>query len=76
MYHFMFLGSLNYICYRHVWKMDWKLPHAESDYHRAKNDELEKFVEETSVRHLRGKLDEQLKNRSKRKSNKQRGKGL
>lgn len=56
--------------------MDWKLPQAESDYHRAKNDELENFVEETSIRHLRGKLDKQLKNRSKRKSNKRKGKRL
>ena len=34
----------------------------------AKNEELEKIGEESSIRHLWGKLDELLKNRSKEKN--------
>lgn len=48
--------------------MDKKLIQAENDYHRPKNEELEKIGEESSIRHLWGKLDELLKNRSKEKN--------
>lgn len=46
--------------------------HAENEYHKAKNEELARFFGgiESSIRQLWGKLDEVLKNRSKRESNK------
>lgn len=46
----MLWGSLSNFCFRHVYKFDWHLLQAENEYHRARNQELVKMQEESSIR--------------------------